>query len=79
MFTWLPYVPELRKRLEKVHFGDIDISASTPPTDVKLVPNSGVLRYDIEFYLGGGGYRQKYENQILPPLVLKRCSLERSH
>ena len=58
------------KRLEEVHFRDIDISTCTPPMDMKLVPKclfSGVLRYDIEFYLRGG-VQKKSENQNLPPL-----------
>ena len=41
-----------------LEFWDIDISASTPPTDVKVTPKclfSQVLRNDIEFCLGGGG------------------------
>ena len=62
-------------------FYDINILASTPPTDVKFAPKylfSGVLQYDIEFYLKG--VQKNLEIKIYPPpLVLKGCSLERSH
>ena len=42
-----------KDRGKKIHFGGIDISASTLPKDVKLAPKcllSRVLRNDIEFY-----------------------------
>ena len=53
--------------------GHQDISASIPPTDVKLTPKwlfSQVLQYDIEFSGGGGGggYRKKSENKNTYPL-----------
>ena len=57
----------------KVYFGDIDISASTPPTDVKFVPKclfSGVLRYDIEFYLRGCR-KKNLKIKIYPPCFEK--------
>ena len=54
-------------------FWGINISASTPPTDMKLAPKclfSWVLRNDIEFYLRGGT-EKKSENQNLPPCFEK--------
>ena len=50
-------VPEVDFFLSFSVFQDIDILASTPPMDLKLAPKclfSGVLQYDIEFYLRGG-------------------------
>ena len=58
--------PEHRKRSENVYFGHINISASTPPTNIKLAPKcllSRVRSNDIEFYLRG--IQKKSENQNL--------------
>ena len=50
----------------------ISVSASTPPTDVKLGPKClffQVLRYDFEFsFMGGPGTEKKSENKNLPHL-----------
>ena len=67
------HVPEHRKRSEKVHFGEIDILASTPPADVKLAPKclfSGALQYNIEFYLRGGTDKN-LKIKIYPPCFEK--------
>ena len=52
--------------------GHIDISASTPLTDLKLALKclfSGVLGYDIEFYLRG--YRKNLKIKTYPPCFEK--------
>ena len=61
------------KRSGNIHFGDIDISAFAPPTDMKLAPKclfSGILQYDTEF-LFKRGYRKNLKIKIYPPCFEK--------
>ena len=63
--------PRTPKGSEEVHFGDIDISTSTPSTDVKLAPKclfSRVLCNDIKLYLKGG----RTEKSIFTPLCFEK-------